>query len=70
MKTFITEIDGCEGPQIEALDFGHAQQQAWAEPGVEVVGELVLTIQRRDFTEKDADKMCKAISESDLGYDE
>ncbi len=63
MKTFITEKDGCEGPQIEALDFEHAQQQAWAEPGLEVVGELVLTIQRENFTESDADRICKAFSE-------
>ncbi len=63
MKTFITEVEGHEGPQIEAFDFGHAQQQAWAEPGVEVIGELMLTIQRDGFTEKDADRICKALSE-------
>ena len=63
MKTFITEKDNREGPQIEAFDFGHAQQQAWSEPGLEVVGELVLTIQREGFTESDADRMCKAFSE-------
>lgn len=64
MKTFITQNGDFEGPQIEALDFGHAQQQSWSEPGLEVIGELVLTIRRPNFTEEDADKMCKALSES------
>ncbi len=62
MKTFLTEKDGFEGEQIEAFDFGQAQQIA-AEMGVEVVGEHVLTISREGFTEEDADRMCKAFSE-------
>ena len=63
MKTFITEKNGFAGRQIEAFDFGHAQQQVWDEPGLEVVGELILTIQCEGFTERDADKMCKAFAE-------
>lgn len=63
MKTFITEIEGHEGPQIDAFDFGHARQQAWGIPGLEVSGELVLTIQKEGFTDKDADRICKALSE-------
>lgn len=63
MRTFLTQVGDLEGPQIEAFDFGHAQQQAWSEPGLEIVGELVLTIQRPGFTEEDADRICKALSE-------
>lgn len=65
MSTFLTQVGNFEGPQIEAFDFGHAQQQAWSEPGLEVVGELVLTIQRPGFTEEDADRICKALSEEE-----
>jgi len=62
MKTFLTEVGDFEGPQIEAFDFGHAEQIA-AEMGVTVIGEHVLTIQREGFTENDADRICKALSE-------
>ncbi len=62
MKTFLTEKDGYEGETIEAFDFGHAQQIAWG-IGLEVIGEHVLTIQREGFTEFDADRICKALSE-------
>ena len=64
MKTFLTEKNGFEGEQIKAFDFGHAQQIA-AEIGVEVVGEHVLTISRAGFTEEDAGRICKALSESE-----
>lgn len=64
MKIFLTEKDGFEGEQIEAFDFGHAQQIAWG-MNVEVIGEHVLTIQRKGFTEIDADRICKALSEED-----
>ena len=65
MRTFITERDGCEGERIEAFDFGHAQQIAWATPGLKVIGRHVLTIQRKGFTDNDADRICKALSESE-----
>lgn len=64
MKVFLTEKDGKAGERIEAFDLGHAKQLAWSEPGLEVIGEHVLTIQRDGFNENDADRMCKALSES------
>lgn len=65
MKTYLTQ-NGCfVGPRIEAFDFGHAVQQA-SELGVVAIGEHILTISRKGFTEKDADAMCKAFSESEI----
>ena len=47
---------------------GHARQLAFEmDEDVEVIGEHVLTIQREDFTEKDADRICKALSEEATG---
>ena len=63
MKTFLTEKDGFEGPEIEAIDFQHAEQQA-LELGVNVTGEHILTISCKGFTDIDADRICKALSES------
>ncbi len=65
MKKFLTRIGDFEGPKIEAFDFGHAQQIAWGMEGVEVIGEHVLTILRPGFTEDDADRICKALSENE-----
>ena len=64
MKTFITEKNGFEGPEIEALDFGHAEQLAKdIDDNLVVSGKHILTIQRDGFTAEDADRMCKALSE-------
>ena len=62
MKLFLTKNGNFAGPQIEALDMAHAQQQAF-DMDVEVVGEHILTISKKGFTEKDADRMCRALSE-------
>lgn len=64
MKNFITRIGDYAGPQIEAFDSGHAKQIA-AEMDLDliVIGEHILTISREGFTEADADRMCKALSE-------
>lgn len=65
MKTFLTQKGRFRGPQIEALDFAHAEQQAF-EMDVTVIGEHVLTLSRKGFTESDADRLCKALSESEV----
>ena len=63
MKTFLTEKDGFEGPEIEAIDFQQAEQKA-LELNVEITGEHILTIYRKGLTDSDADRICKALSES------
>ena len=51
------------GRSIEAIDYEDARQQALSEQGLEVVGEHILTIQRRGFNENDADRILEALSE-------
>ena len=65
MDTFLTQL-GCRvGPRIEALDFGHAEILAKSiDDNLEVVGEHVLTLSRDDFDDDDADRICRALSES------
>ena len=63
MKTFLTEKNGVIGPRIEACDFEHAELLA-SNLGVEVIGEHKLTIFKDGFTDDDAKKLCKAMSES------
>lgn len=63
MKKFLTENGDCEGPDIEALDFGHAELLA-EKLGVKVYGEHFLTISGKNLTDEAANKICKAFSES------
>lgn len=63
MKLFLTQIDGHEGPPIRAIDFDHARQLAF-ELEAEVIGEHFLTIKKGGFTEQDAERLCKAMSET------
>ena len=64
MKTFITEKAGFAGPNIEALDFAHAELLV-QDTDLTVIGEHRLTISRKGFTPEDADKMCKAFAEQE-----
>lgn len=63
MKTYITEKDGCSGPDIEACDHSHAEQIAEG-LGVRVLGELVMRIESETMTEKNADDISRQFAES------
>ena len=65
MKTFITQQSDLNvaGPNIKALDFAHAIQQA-IPLDISVVGELKLTIFSNNLTDKRADMITRQLSES------